>query len=139
MPFAALKGNQYAEALKLTDFTLNEAKKLGRNRCYIFNGETYRKFLRKREITQELREAVINGFQGFTAFYQPVFAEDKKVPYGAEALMRFTSEKFGMISPAEFIPILEGTEAKGNQSGAGRLWNRILELPLSQRAETRDH
>ena len=37
---------------------------------------------------------------------QPVFAEDKKVPYGAEALMRFTSEKLGMISPAEFIPIL---------------------------------
>ena len=109
VPFAALKGNQYAEALKLTDFALNEAKKLGRNRCYIFNGETYRKFLRKREITQELREAVINGFQGFTAFYQPVFAEDKKVPYGAEALMRFTSEKFGMISPAEFIPILEET------------------------------
>ncbi len=103
VPFMALKGNQCSEALKLTDFALNEAKKLGRNRCYIFNGETYRKFLRKREITQELREAVINGFQGFTAFYQPVFAEDKKVPYGAEALMRFTSEKFGMISPAEFL------------------------------------
>ena len=109
VPFVALKGNQCSEALKLTDFALNEAKKLGRNRCYIFNGETYRKFLRMREITQELREAVINGFQGFTAFYQPVFAEDKKVPYGAEALMRFTSEKFGMISPAEFIPILEET------------------------------
>ena len=31
------------------------------------------------------------------------------MPYGAEALMRFTSEKFGMISPAEFIPILEET------------------------------
>ncbi|MEO2627192.1 diguanylate cyclase, partial [Blautia wexlerae] len=107
--FAALEGNQYSEALKLTDFALNEAKKLGRNRCYIFDVETYRKFLRKREITQELREAVLNGCQGFTAFYQPVFAEDKKVPYGAEALMRFTSEKLGMISPAEFIPILEET------------------------------
>ena len=107
--FAALEGNQYSEALKLTDFALNEAKTLGRNRCYIFDGETYRKFLRKREITQELREAVLNGCQGFAAFYQPVFAEDKKVPYGAEALMRFTSEKLGMISPAEFIPILEET------------------------------
>ena len=107
--FAALEGNQYSEALKLTDFALNEAKTLGRNRCYIFDGETYRKFLRKREITQELREAVLNGCQGFAAFYQPVFAEDKKVPYGAEALMRFTSEKLGIISPAEFIPILEET------------------------------
>ena len=98
MPFAALKGNQYAEALKLTDFALNEAKKLGRNRCYIFNGETYRKFLRKREITQELREAVINGFQGFTAFYQPVFAENKKVPYGAEALMRFKMKEMNKLN-----------------------------------------
>ena len=78
MSFAALEGNQYSEALKLTDFALNEAKTLGRNRCYIFDGETYRKFLRKREITQELREAVLNGCQGFAAFYQPVFAEDKK-------------------------------------------------------------
>ena len=109
VPFGTLGGDQYSEALKLTDFALNEAKKLGRNRWYIFDRETYRKFLRKREITQELREAVNNGLQGFTAFYQPVFAEDKKVPYGAEALMRFASEKFGMVSPAEFIPILEET------------------------------
>ena len=109
VPFRTLKGDQYSEALKLTDFALNEAKKRGRNRCYIFDMETYRKFLRKREITQELREAVLNGCQGFAAFYQPVFAEDKKVPYGAEALMRFTSEEFGMVSPAEFIPILEET------------------------------
>ena len=110
VPFAALKGNQYSEALKLTDFALNEAKKLGRNRCYIFNEETYRRFLRKREITQELREAVNNGFRGFRAFYQPVFAEDKKVPYGAEALMRFKmkrNEQIEFVSPAEFIPILE--------------------------------
>ena len=46
------------------------------------------------------------ALQLFTSLYLP---EDKKVPYGAEALMRFTSEKFGMISPAEFIPILEET------------------------------
>ena len=110
VPFAALKGNQYSEALKLTDFALNEAKKLGRNRCYIFNEETYRRFLRKREITQELREAVNNGFRGFRAFYQPVFAEDKMVPYGAEAFNAFLLlKKFGMVSPAEFIPILEET------------------------------
>ena len=117
---------------------MNEAKTLGRNRCYIFDGETYRKFLRKREITQELREAVLNGCQGFTAFYQPVFAEDKKVPYGAEALMRFTSEKLGMISPAEFIPILEETgliipagrwmmrEAMGNAARFGKYF-QVLE------------
>ena len=33
----------FRSPLKLTDFALNEAKEAGeRNRCYIFDGETYR-------------------------------------------------------------------------------------------------
>lgn len=103
-------GNRdYSEVMKLADYSLNHAKKLGRNRCYTFEEKDYQLFLRKRELTQELREAVRYGFRGFQAFYQPVFASGNGNPYGAEALMRFTSEKFGMVSPAEFIPILEET------------------------------
>lgn len=100
---------EYSEYMKLTDFALNEAKKKGRNRCYVFEEREYENFLRKQEVTQELRDAVKDGFQGFIAFYQPVFCEEKNTPYGAEALMRFHSKKFGMVSPVEFIPILEET------------------------------
>lgn len=49
------------------------------------------------------------GCQGFAAFFQPVFKAENGKLSGAEALMRFTSKKFGMVSPAEFIPILEET------------------------------
>ncbi len=107
LPLHDLEEKGYSEAMKRSDFSLNEAKKLGRNRCYIFQEEKYLRFLRKRELTQELREAVRKGFRGFEAFYQPVFKADDGSLYGAEALMRFTSEKFNMVSPAEFIPILE--------------------------------
>ena len=100
---------EYSEAMRLTDFSLNEAKNRGRNRCYAFAEDDYNMFLRKREITQELREAVRYGFKGFEAFYQPLFEAERGSLCGAEALMRFSSEKFGRVSPAEFIPILEET------------------------------
>ena len=99
----------YSEIMKLTDFALNEAKKRGRNCCYAYDEKDYNLFLRRRAVTQELREAAGNGCCGFMAFYQPVFESENGSLCGAEALMRFTSQKFGMISPVEFIPILEET------------------------------
>ena len=107
LPLHNLGEKDYADAMKLCDFSLNQAKELGRNRYYIFQEKEYAKFLRKQELTQELREAVREGFRGFEAFYQPVFKAEDRSLYGAEALMRFSSEKFNMVSPAEFIPILE--------------------------------
>lgn len=99
----------YSELMKLTDFSLNEAKKRGRNCCYVFDEKDYQRFLRKRELTQELRESVSAGCKGFQAFYQPVFEFTDGKLCGAEALMRYTTEKLGMVSPVEFIPILEET------------------------------
>lgn len=100
---------EYSKVMKLTDFALNEAKKRGRNRCYTFDEKDYALFLRKREIAQELRESIRIGCQGFVAFFQPVFKAENGKLSGAEALMRFSSKKFGMVSPAEFILILEET------------------------------
>ncbi len=36
LPLHAIEEMGYSAAMKLTDFSLNEAKKLGRNRCYVF-------------------------------------------------------------------------------------------------------
>ena len=52
---------------------------------------------------------MINDFKGFNAFYKTIFRSETGLLYDAEALMRFISEKFGLVSPAEFIPILEET------------------------------
>jgi EAL domain-containing protein (putative c-di-GMP-specific phosphodiesterase class I) len=58
---------------------------------------------------QLLRKAVNNDFEGFEAYLQPLINADTNELYGAEALMRFHTEEFGMVSPGEFIPILEET------------------------------
>ena len=71
--------------------------------------DKYKQFIRRREIRVELQNAVDHNFKNFDVYYQPIIDIHTRNLIGAEALMRFTSEKFGMISPAEFIPILEET------------------------------
>ena len=99
----------YDTLIKYSDFALNEAKKKGKNSCYFFTQDKYKQFIRRREIRVELQNAVDHNFKNFDVYYQPIIDIHTRNLIGAEALMRFTSEKFGMISPAEFIPILEET------------------------------
>ncbi|MGN0153235.1 MAG: EAL domain-containing protein [Lachnospiraceae bacterium] len=99
----------FSDTMKLSEFALNEAKRRGKNQCYTFLEEDYNRFLRRRKIKQLLRQAVCNDFEGFEAYFQPLFYADTHKLYGAETLMRFTSEEYGPISPGEFIPVLEET------------------------------
>ena len=99
----------YSIIMKLSEFALNEAKRQGKNRYYLFCSADYEKFLKKKELTQVIRQAVLHDFEGFEAYYQPLFKAEDNTLYGAETLMRFHAEPYGMVSPAEFIPILEET------------------------------
>ena len=56
---------------------------------------------------EELRECVERGFAGFAIYYQPQIVVDTQELYGAEALARWKSVKYGNVSPIEFIPLLE--------------------------------
>ncbi len=104
-----VKDASYSQVMKFTEFALNEAKRLGKNTCYLYVPEDYGKFLRRRNLNLHLRQAINNHFEGFEAYYQPLFSADDHRLIGAEALMRFHCEEFGMVSPGEFIPILEET------------------------------
>ena len=99
----------YSSIMKLSEFALNEAKRQGRNRYYIFKHEDYDRFSRKKRLTRILRQAVRNDFEGFEAYFQPLFYANNSTLYGAETLMRFNTPEYGMVSPGEFIPILEET------------------------------
>ena len=104
-----MDGVSYSKVMSLTEFALDEAKRLGKNLCYIFSEKDYQAFLRRRNIMLQLRQAVNCNFEGFEVHYQPLFDPFTGELTSAEALMRFHSEEYGMISPAEFIPILEET------------------------------
>lgn len=54
-----------------------------------------------------IRESVIDGCRGFFLCYQPIIRVSDGTLAGMEALIRWKNEKYGVVSPDEFIPILE--------------------------------
>ena len=97
------------ECRKKSDFSLKSAKKRGRGSIYFFDDEDYKASLRKNTILSALRSATANDFEGFEVYYQPILNSADRI-IGAEALLRFfmhSDEGDEMISPVEFIPLLE--------------------------------
>lgn len=97
------------ECRKKSDFSLKSAKKRGRESIYFFEDDDYKASLRKNTILSALRSATVNDFEGFEVFYQPIIDNGDRI-IGAEALLRFfmhSEEGDEMISPVEFIPLLE--------------------------------
>ncbi len=77
--------------------------------CY-FDREMEEKILRKEAIKSELAKASKDEQEGLYLEYQPIVAHGGDSIYGFEALARFRSEKLGLVSPVEFIPIAEETQ-----------------------------
>ncbi len=97
----------YDEAMKLSEFSLNSAKALGKNQVYIFQELDYTSFLRKRAIYRCIRKSVSNNYEGFELYFQPIISAIDETLYSAETLLRFRTQEGEFLSPAEFIPILE--------------------------------
>lgn len=109
---------QFDDLLKKVIFTVYSAKNRGGNNLALFDAVDYSKHLRSLRLQEKLRLAIKNNFEGFEIFYQPVvdaknlyLDKDKSVTnvIGAEGLMRYSCPEFGIVSPEEFIPILEKT------------------------------
>lgn len=113
------RANDYDQLLKYLEFALNEAKRAGKNESYVFAEHDYEAWRRRQRLAKQLLYAVNNGYDGFEVYYQPVMNAPEHHLVSAEALMRFyipaeavspydSSEKEQrMVSPEEFIPILE--------------------------------
>lgn len=88
-------------------FALHEAKLKGRNTFVAYSKEQYEAYIHKMDIQEHLRSSIINGFNGFEVYYQPIFNTSCNAIKGAEALIRWNSDKYGFMSPVDFIPLLE--------------------------------
>lgn len=107
LDFSQIESHDYHNLMKLAEFALNEAKNRGKNKCYIYDHEDYKAFLHKKELTSLMLQSINHDFEGFEAYYQPIMDIKADKLCRAETLLRFHNEKFGMVSPAEFIPLLE--------------------------------
>ena len=106
---AALAPAQAQEALELVsdaDLALFKAKSVGRGRVFLFVPTLRMEAMARRLYGLELHRAVDKG--EFVLFYQPQISMFDGSITGAEALIRWHHPERGILSPAAFLPALEG-------------------------------
>lgn len=109
VPWETIKQLSSKELQKISDFSLSQSKRNGKNQYYIFSQKDYDSFVRRRELTRHIRQSINNNFDGFEIQLQPVYNFKKEAVFAAECLTRFHCKEIGTVMPSEFVPILEET------------------------------
>ena len=71
--------------------------------CNDLNEESHQRL----EKLHAIRASIMHGCEGFCLLYQPVVDAQTERLIGAEALLRWRNDRYGMVPPDQFIPILE--------------------------------
>ncbi len=93
--------------IRCADSALEAAKAAGGDIFGFYSGKMNEAATRRIEIERGLTEAISRN--EFHLCYQPQIDTADGSLVGVEALLRWRSPKLGMVSPGEFIPILEST------------------------------
>ncbi len=91
--------------LQFADTAMYEAKKNGRNTYCFFTPALTEATRRRENLEKDLHQARTRG--EFALHYQPLVSMDSGRITGMEALLRWYHPEQGLISPSEFIPVLE--------------------------------
>ena len=87
---------------------LNEVRKSARNELVIFDKRVAKENKKRLEMLSTIKKSVMNDCEGFYLCYQPIINVKTGEFEGMEALLRWQDEKFGKVSPNDFIAWLEG-------------------------------
>jgi len=98
-------GREADTLLKNADLALYRAKESGRGRLFFYEPVMDEKIERRRLLAGELRGALDRD--EFHLLYQPIFDLGGRQILSCEVLLRWTNRRYGVVTPAEFIPIAE--------------------------------
>ncbi|AZU63722.1 EAL domain-containing protein [Neobacillus mesonae] len=90
-----------------SDVAMYSAKNKGGNRVTVYSQKLNPSEIERPRLEAHLRNAIEN--EKIEVFYQPKINAKTGTIFGAEALVRWTDEEFGVVSPEVFIPIAEDT------------------------------
>ena len=88
-------------------YALDYSKHQKHGNLIIFHNDELENNKSSMELVDEVRNSVINGFDGFYLEYQPIVAAVDGRLVGLEVFVRWSKEPYGEVSPSEFVPWLE--------------------------------
>lgn len=99
---------QDAESIfKCADTAMYHAKNEGKSNYRFFSSEMNQRIMHRVALENNLRQGMEKA--EFHLLYQPQWDLPTSRIIGAEALLRWRSEEFGLLMPSEFIPLAENS------------------------------
>jgi diguanylate cyclase (GGDEF)-like protein len=106
--FAPEEMTKSEDLISYADIAMYEAKDDGGAKYHIYHEEMYKKVALRVMMESEVRQALAK--KQFSLSLQPQLDAKTKKLYGFEALLRWQHPERGMVSPEDFIPILENSQ-----------------------------
>jgi diguanylate cyclase (GGDEF)-like protein/PAS domain S-box-containing protein len=100
-------GEDSGTLLKNADIAMYRAKELGKNTYQFYSADMSARAFERLTLESSLRHAIERN--EFRLYYQPQVDTSSGAILGVEALLRWQHPDFGLVAPAEFIPLLEET------------------------------
>ncbi len=98
-------GSDPVDVIRRSDLALNDAKRGGRGIVRLFDESMDEGIRFRRRVEGGLSQAIARG--ELSLAYQPIVSRDAIEVVGFEALVRWNTSEYGLMSPATFIPIAE--------------------------------
>ena len=108
-------GDSVSELIRKSDVAMYEAKKSGKNRVAEYSDNIDSSSIHRLDLEKSMYDAIGKSCEEFEVFFQPIIMQPADLKsgtgqykhIGAEALVRWNSEKLGFLSPDEFVPLAE--------------------------------
>ena len=89
------------------NFAYGESKVRWQGDLVEFHNDLNEENRQRLEKLHAIRASIMKGYRGFYLLYQPVVEAETEKLIGAEALLRWKDDTYGMVPPDQFIPLLE--------------------------------
>lgn len=96
------------DLISAADIAMYEAKMNGGDQCYVYDPQMYQRVAHRVMMESDVRTALLE--HQFSLALQPQIEANTNRFVGFEALLRWKHPERGMISPDDFIPVLENSE-----------------------------
>lgn len=121
-------GTEIEEIHRNLEYAFQRAKRNNEQKLVFFSKQLLKEYLKEIQMQDELVECVNDGCRDFFLCYQPIVRSEGGL-YSCEALLRWKDKNGKVISPVEFVPILE------NSGAIRQVGKWVLETALKQLKE----